>query len=172
MYRALWDRRHSGATRIRQCTRRYAPWLILVAPSCLRSHNARYIMLISLSNHTAMDCLSEGVVVAMWAITGSRERINNDVHRFLWNVIAHPCKYTMYTSTCKYRLYIYRERGGREIESAHHRAYRWRSIWLLYAINKYKHVYSIVVLAFNDARDCIAIVLRMIYKIFWYIVDN
>ena len=25
MYRALWDRRHSGATQIRQCTRRYAP---------------------------------------------------------------------------------------------------------------------------------------------------
>ena len=25
MYRALWDRRHEGATRIRQCTRRYAP---------------------------------------------------------------------------------------------------------------------------------------------------
>ena len=34
MYRALWDRRHSGATRIRQCTRRY---------------NARYIMLKSLT---------------------------------------------------------------------------------------------------------------------------
>ena len=38
MYRALWYRRHSGATRIRQCTRRYAPrapvhWLILVSPS-------------------------------------------------------------------------------------------------------------------------------------------
>ena len=25
MYRALWDRRHEGATRIRQCTQRYAP---------------------------------------------------------------------------------------------------------------------------------------------------
>ena len=39
MYRALWDRRHEGATRISQCTRR------VVAPECLRSHNARYIML-------------------------------------------------------------------------------------------------------------------------------
>ena len=25
MYRALWDRRHEGATRISQCTRRVAP---------------------------------------------------------------------------------------------------------------------------------------------------
>ena len=32
-----------GATRL-------VPWLILVAPSCLRSHNARYIMLKSLNN--------------------------------------------------------------------------------------------------------------------------
>ena len=37
MYRALWDRRHEGATRI--------TWRIRVAPECLRSHNARYIML-------------------------------------------------------------------------------------------------------------------------------
>ena len=42
---------NSGATRTRQCTRRYAPraLTILVAPSCLRSHNARYIMLKSLN---------------------------------------------------------------------------------------------------------------------------
>ena len=48
MYRALWDRRHEGATRISQCTRRVAPsalTYIRVAPECLRSHNARYIML-------------------------------------------------------------------------------------------------------------------------------
>ena len=45
MYRALWDRRHSGGTR----TMRLVHWLILVAPSYLRSHNARYIMLKSLS---------------------------------------------------------------------------------------------------------------------------
>ena len=40
----------SGATRTRQCTRRYAPraLTILVASSFLRSHNARYIMLKSL----------------------------------------------------------------------------------------------------------------------------
>ena len=67
MYRALWDRRHEGATRISQCTRRVAPSALTypsgpsewdrrhegatrvsqcrVAPECLRSHNARYIML-------------------------------------------------------------------------------------------------------------------------------
>ena len=44
MYRALWDRRHEGATRISQCTRRVLTY-IRVAPECLRSHNARYIML-------------------------------------------------------------------------------------------------------------------------------
>ena len=40
MYRALWDRRHEGATRIRR-----VHWRIRVAPECLPSHNARYIML-------------------------------------------------------------------------------------------------------------------------------
>ena len=45
MYRALWDRRHEGATRISQCTRRRVHWRIRVAPECLRFHNARYIML-------------------------------------------------------------------------------------------------------------------------------
>ena len=39
MYRALWDRRHKGATRISQ------HWRIRVSPECLRSHNAGYIML-------------------------------------------------------------------------------------------------------------------------------
>ena len=41
MYRALWDRRHEGATRISQCTRRVAP-SALTYPS---GPNARYIML-------------------------------------------------------------------------------------------------------------------------------
>ena len=47
--RVLWVRRHSGATRICQCTRgvatRLVHWLILVASSCFPSYNARYIML-------------------------------------------------------------------------------------------------------------------------------
>ena len=53
-----------GATRTRQCTRRYAPraLTILVAPSCLRSHNARYIMLKSLINHAIR---SERVIVCI-----------------------------------------------------------------------------------------------------------
>ena len=50
MYRALWDRGQGpleyvnalGATRL-------VHWLILVVSSCLRSHNARYIMLKSLN---------------------------------------------------------------------------------------------------------------------------
>ena len=46
---ALWDRRHSGTTRIRRCTRRYAQWLILVAPSCgyacIYAHNHRSEMI-------------------------------------------------------------------------------------------------------------------------------
>ena len=50
IYRALWDRRHEGATRISQCTRRVAP-SALTYPSGPWSHNARYIMLESLSTH-------------------------------------------------------------------------------------------------------------------------
>ena len=50
MDRALWDRRHSGALGYVNAlgATRLVHWLILVAPSCLRSHNARYIMLKSL----------------------------------------------------------------------------------------------------------------------------
>ena len=47
IYHALWDQRHSGATRIHQCTCAMClmHWLILVAPLCLRSHYAWCIML-------------------------------------------------------------------------------------------------------------------------------
>ena len=50
MYRALWYRRHSGATRTRQCTRRYAPRALTDprGPFVPPSHNAQYIMLKSL----------------------------------------------------------------------------------------------------------------------------
>ena len=39
MYRALWDRRHEGATRIHQCIRHYAPRSLTYpsGPECLRS---------------------------------------------------------------------------------------------------------------------------------------
>ena len=46
------------------CATRLVHWLILVAPSCLRSHNARYIMLKSLINATGWS--SNGVVVRQW----------------------------------------------------------------------------------------------------------
>ena len=54
VYHALWDRRHSGATGmyVNALGRtRLVHWLILVAPSCLRSRNARYILLKSLNKH-------------------------------------------------------------------------------------------------------------------------
>ena len=56
MYHALWDRRHEGATRISQCTRRItkctdvSEWYL----ECLRSYNARYILL---KSHYEMNYL-------------------------------------------------------------------------------------------------------------------
>ena len=55
MYRVLGDRGHPGATRIRQFTRCVVHWLILMAPSCLRSHNVRCIMLKCL-NFGSLGC--------------------------------------------------------------------------------------------------------------------
>ena len=72
VYRALWDRRHSGATRIRQCTRRYAPRALTdprgpFVPPPIGSHNARYIMLKSLSitKHSHIH-LNNHVKYASW----------------------------------------------------------------------------------------------------------
>ena len=64
------SRRPSGATRgplgyvSALGATRLVHWLILVAPSCLRSHNARYIMLKSLIQENAF----EDVVFEMTAI--------------------------------------------------------------------------------------------------------
>ena len=46
MYHALWDRRHKRATRMSVHEAHYrVHWCIRVVSECLRSYNARYIML-------------------------------------------------------------------------------------------------------------------------------
>ena len=77
-----------GATRL-------VHWLILVAPSCLRSHNARYIMLKSLSNRMPytvfttdnyLDLFCEFTVhVSMWHLTNNIFDIVFPINIFLNN---------------------------------------------------------------------------------------
>ena len=88
---------------------RLVHWLILVAPSCLRSHNARYIMLKSLSNPPIAHChpllWGGGILVDHWStISSSRGIMVGALFCPICQIFPVWFHCTMFRRLCCFRL--------------------------------------------------------------------